>query len=77
MTELFSVCQFFNDGSYEYVRQHVSTEEAIKAFKFYTHNVAVQMGLTVRVIITDSGDCIVAEWKRGEGLVFPKPEEMK
>jgi len=24
-----------------------------------------------RVIITDGGDCINFEWKKGEGIVFP------
>lgn len=72
----FSVCQFFMDNSYEYVRRYVSAEEAMKAFRFYTNNVASRIGTTVRVIITDGGDCINAEWKHGEGLVFP-PRESK
>jgi len=67
----FSVCQFFHDGSYEYVRRFVEAEEAIKAFKFYTSNVAARIGVTVRVIITDGGDMTNAEWKYGKGLTYP------
>lgn len=35
MTEKFSVCQFFEDGSYEYVRRYVLIAEAVEAFKHY------------------------------------------
>jgi hypothetical protein len=52
-------------------------EDAITAFKFYTNNVASKLGITNRVIITDYGDCIVAEWKYGKGLVFPIMEKAK
>jgi hypothetical protein len=69
----FSVCQFFHDGTYEYVRRYVTAEEAMKAFEHYTNNVAVKMGLIHRVIITDGGDCINLEWECGKGITFPKP----
>lgn len=68
----FSVCQFFENQSYEYVRRFVSVEEAVKAFHFYTHNVAAHTGLTKRVIITDGGDCIAAEWEYEKGVTWPK-----
>jgi hypothetical protein len=71
----FSVCQFFENDTYEYVRRWVSAEEAMAAFKFYTNNVAVKMGVVKRVIITDGGDCTNAEWKLGEGLTYPKQEQ--
>ena len=70
----FSVCQFFETGEYEYVRRFVTSEEALKAFRHYTSSVAADVGITVRVIITDGGDCINMEWKYGEGLVFPPKE---
>lgn len=70
----FSVCQFFRNGSYEYVRRYVKAEEAMKAFEFYTNNVASRLGVVNRVIITDGGDCTNAEWKYGEGVVFPKSQ---
>jgi hypothetical protein len=71
MPELFSVCQFFPDETYEYVRRYVSADEAKKAFMHYTHSVGARMGTTTRVIITDSGDCINAEWVYGKGLTYP------
>lgn len=67
----FSVCQFFVDGSHEYVRRHVSAQEAVEAAHLYTHTVAVKLGVTERVIITDGGDCTVFEWKKGDGITFP------
>ena len=67
----FSVCQFFPDGSYEYARRYVTDTEAMKAFSFFTTNVAAKAGLTRRVIVTDGGDCINAEWEYGKGFTFP------
>lgn len=71
----FSVCQFFADDSHEYVRRYVDAEEATEAFKHYTTNVAAMVGMTIRVIITDGGDYINAEWQYGKGLTFPPMEE--
>lgn len=70
----FSVCQFFADGRYEYVRRFVSAEEAMKGFIHYSTSVAARMGITDRVIITDGGDCINMEWKFSKGLTYPLPE---
>lgn len=67
----FSVCQFFENNSYEYVRRNVGPEEAIAMFKFYTTNVSSRIGMTKRVILTDGGDCINMEWKHGEGITYP------
>lgn len=69
--ELFSVYQFFRDGTHEKVREDVGAEEAVKAAHHYSRNVAAAMGMTRRVIITDSGDSTVFEWKYGEGVTFP------
>jgi hypothetical protein len=71
----FSVCQFFADGSYEYVRRYVNAEEAKEAAITYCSNVAMKVGITNRVIITDGGDMICFEYKRGEGIVFPSEEK--
>ena len=68
-----SVCQFFQDGSYEYVKRFVGPEEAVGAAISYTSNVSATLGLTRRVIITDGGDCVNWEWRFGEGVVFPPP----
>lgn len=76
MTDQFNVVQFFESGHYEYVRRNVSPEKALEAFKTYTTNVAARVGITIRVIITDGGDFTNMEWKYGEGLVFPKPEDI-
>lgn len=70
----FNVCQFFEDGTYEYVRQNVSAEDAVNATHHYCHSVGAQMGVTRRVIITDGGDCTNFEWKFGKGITFPAPE---
>lgn len=78
----FSVYQFFPDepgeipdSNYERVKQFVGGDEAGKCAEFLCTNVAARMGLTRRVIITDGGDCINFEWKYGEGMTFPKPED--
>jgi hypothetical protein len=76
MENEFSVYQFFENGQYEKVREFVSAEEAMKAFAHYTTCVTAKMGITCRVIITDGGDFTNAEWKYGEGIVYP-PELAK
>ena len=68
----FSVYQFFEDDSYECVRRFVTAEEAVKAARHYTNNVATKVGITRRVIITDGLDCTVFEWLYGKGVVFPE-----
>ena len=67
----FSVWQFFSNGEYERVREYVSVQEAVRAVRHYTDNVAAKLGITNRVIITDGGDDICFEWKHGEGVTFP------
>jgi hypothetical protein len=69
--EKFSVCQFFEDGTYEYVRRFVDAKQAVEVAHHYTHNVAARHGIVDRVIITDDGDCTVFEWKFGEGVTYP------
>lgn len=71
--EHFSVCQFFHDDTYEYVRTAVTAEEAMRAVSHYINNPAAKIGITKRVIVTDPGDCICFEWKFKEGIVFPPP----
>jgi len=67
----YNVVQFFPDGIHEYVREHVSVEEALSAAQHYTQNVSAYLKLTRRVIITDSDDSIVFEWVFGQGVVWP------
>lgn len=71
----YSVCQFFDDGSHEYVRRFVTDKEAVEAAKHYCTSVGAKVGTTVRVIITDGGDCINFEWIRGKGITFPPEAE--
>jgi hypothetical protein len=66
----FSVYQFFQDGSYERVREFVSAEEAVKAAKHYCSSVAAQTGIVQRVIVTDGGDHTNFEWQYGKGITF-------
>jgi hypothetical protein len=68
----FSVCQFFIDGSHEYVRERVGAEEAVKAACHYTTSVGARFGFVERVIITDGGDNTVFDWRKGVGVVWPE-----
>jgi hypothetical protein len=70
----FSVCQFFKDDTYEYVRRWVNAEEAVNAAKHYCNSVAVRMGMVKRVIITDGSDMICFEWLADKGVVYPSKE---
>jgi len=72
MKNEFSVYQFFEDGSWERVREWVSAEEAVQAAQHYTCSVAAQTGITQRVIITDGGDCVSFEWQYGKGVTYPE-----
>lgn len=77
MTERFDLTQFFADGTYETVYRELDFKTVGEKFQHYINNVAAQMGITSRVIITDSGDCIVAEWINGRGLLtFPDPDNI-
>lgn len=72
--ERFSVYQYFcNDGGYDREGQHVPLQVAMRMARHLSESVGGRIGTTVRIIITDSGDCIVWEWKYKEGVVFPKP----
>lgn len=75
--ERFNVVVFFKDGHYEYVLRNLLARPALEAAYHHTHNVSANVGLTQRVILTDTGDCIAFEWRYGEGVVFPKLETKK
>lgn len=72
MEETFSVWQFFDDGSSEQVRERVGAEEAVLAAKHYTESVGARLGLVSEVRIVDTMDLCVFQWRRGEGVVWPK-----
>jgi hypothetical protein len=69
----FSVCQFFPNGSYEYIARYVGAEEAVEVARSYTRPTrpGIIMGIIARVIVTDGGDFTCFEWKNGEGVTFP------
>lgn len=68
----FSVCQFLEDGSYEYIVRDESAETAMMKFCSVASSPTAVMGFVKRVIITDSEDNTNAEWIFGKGLVFPR-----
>lgn len=70
MKHEFSVYQWFVDGSTEEVQRFVSAEKAVDVAMGLVLSVGGQLGTTVRVIITDGGDCINWEWKYGQGVTF-------
>lgn len=74
MEDMFNVVQFFEDGSYEYVRRNVSPKEAGAAMAHYTRSVGARMGMVKRVIITDMMDCTCFEWEYQKGITFPKTD---
>jgi hypothetical protein len=72
----FSVCIFYSDGAYDYVRRYVSAEEAVKVAKSYTERPAALIGIINRVIITDGGDFTNFEWIFDKGVTYPEKEEL-
>jgi hypothetical protein len=77
LTATFSTYQWFMDGSYECVKQFVPLREAMTSARSLSRSVGGRVGTTVRIIITDGGDLIVWEWKHGQGVVFPTPEDTR
>ena len=78
--ELFSVYYFSNQDLGNIIEREcylVPLDEAKKWFAHHITNVCANAGFTVRVIVTDSNDHIVAEWKYGQGITWPKQEESK
>ncbi len=67
----FSVAQYFKTGDYDYEIRFVDMKTAVNVFAFLCTNVAAQVGLTQRVIITDGDDFVNAEWQFGQGVTFP------
>lgn len=65
----FSTWEFYPDGTYRSLLRFVSAEEAMLAAARAIQHGA---GTTVKVIVTDGGDCTNFEWIKGKGVVFPK-----
>lgn len=71
MRKEFSVAQFHDDGSHEYVGRWMSDAEAVEM----AAEVIVMAGTAVtKIIITDGGDDTVFQWERGLGITWPTPE---
>lgn len=66
----FAVWQFFTGGHCTRDHEGLSAWSAVAAANRLTQTLAAQSGTTCRIIITDSGDHTVWEWRHGEGLVF-------
>jgi hypothetical protein len=71
-SEVFSVCQWFMDGSYDYEVKYVSSEEAVRVAINLARSVGARIGTTTRVIIVDGGDCTCWEWQYPVGVTFPE-----
>jgi hypothetical protein len=71
----YNLIQYFQDGTWEYVRQNVSAEEAIMTSKRYVTSVAAKTGIVRRVMVTDGDDFCNFDWQYGRGIVFPTREE--
>ena len=71
MSDLFSVVQFFDDDTHEYVRRRVDAQHAVETARHYCSSIGAKIGTTKRVIITDDGDDTVFEWQFGRGVTFP------
>jgi hypothetical protein len=69
----FSVRQFFRHGDPEDALQQVDAPTAVYRAKMLIDSVGGQIGNTVRVVIIDGGDCIVFDWRFGDGIIFPPP----
>jgi len=60
---------------YEYELRNDEAEKCVKEAKRITESVGGQCGMVSKVMITDSGDCCIFEWRFGEGVVFPTREQ--
>jgi hypothetical protein len=71
----FSVIEYLPDGTYQFICRWVDAETAVKTAKKCTLKPAAQIGVIQRVLIIDGGDFACFEWRYGEGITFPTPEE--
>ena len=68
------MAQYFPDGSHEIIGDDLDARAAVYLAKDYTDRPAAQIGIIQRVTIIDGGNCIVFDWRYGEGVVFPTPD---
>lgn len=65
----FSVYAYGPDGGYERILAHVDARSAMVTAHMEIDIAPNQR--TSRIIITDGGDCIAFEWRKGLGVTFP------
>jgi len=68
--EQFAVLLFFDNGKHKYARRFVSAKEACRVFEQCINSVDARIGITDRVVIADSNDCILREWKFRQHSAF-------
>jgi hypothetical protein len=72
--EQFAVSLFSKDGKRRYARRFVSAQEAIRTFESYIRNLNARDARIVRAVVTDIHECVLREWKIGQGITFPSSE---
>lgn len=76
-TPTFSAFGFHDDLRYDPIVRWVNLEQAQKTVDRVLLGPAAKIMQVIyeRVIITDGGDSIVFEWKRGQGVTWPTREQ--
>jgi len=77
MAEKFDVWQFFPEGYNEQIGFDLEAQAAVDLALDFTRRPAAMIGIIQEVRIVDKLDNLVFHWKFGEGVVFPKPEDME
>jgi hypothetical protein len=67
----FNVWAFFANGDSHQFAKEVDARTAVDTARRLIRSLGAQLGTTVKVIITDGGDCTNFEWAAGYGIVFP------
>lgn len=70
METKYNVCQFASDGKYNYLCRGKPLDIAAEVFSKATDSSGARIGLTTRIILTDSSDNITTEWLYGRGITF-------
>jgi len=66
----FSVFQFLDDGTCNYVRTDANIDDAVAVFATIVNCVGARIGTTRRVVITDGRDSV--QWTFGRGISYLK-----
>jgi hypothetical protein len=77
--ERFNVVIYYGPKGdrYEFIRENVSAEEAMRTAIEWTKRPGALIGAIYQVQITDSLDLTNFLWRHGEGVVFPKKEDLE